>query len=228
MPTVPVFVLGSCPGIGKTTLAEALVANLRTEGLAVAWFPEEAVLEHPAFATVADTFRKTGGVVPGELLAASEVFARSWSTCEDDVLIIDALFPFVTSLLASGYSERETDAFVRSLWDIVRPAQPLTIYVDGDARVALRRAHEGRGEAWMSDWTARVRRWNIDPPLRDVAAIARHFERERAFTLRLLEDLGWTYTRIDAASETPDAMRDRALGVIHAALATADRATDVS
>jgi thymidylate kinase len=213
MPVLPVLVMGSCPGVGKTTLIDGLLARLEGDGKRVELFREEAVLEHPAFAAVTAMLRAKRRVVPEELLAASEAYVRGWASLNADVVLVDSLFPFVNSLFASGAAGREIVGFVHRLWSVVEPARPLTLYVDGDAAVALERARRGRGDKWMAAWMVRVRRWRVETHLTDADAVAGHFERERAFTLRVLEAVGWHYTRLDTRTRTPEELADTALGM---------------
>jgi predicted kinase len=93
--TILVSVWGAAPGAGKSTLCAGLCALLAGEGLRVDHFREEEILTRPEFGEVAGEFRGTGAVELRTLLEASARFARTVRAAGDDVVVADALVPFV-------------------------------------------------------------------------------------------------------------------------------------
>jgi hypothetical protein len=57
-----------------------------------------------------------------------------------DVVVADALVPFVPSLLAMGCSDQAVSAFVAELAGLLAPVRPVLVLFDGDPTTALARA----------------------------------------------------------------------------------------
>jgi hypothetical protein len=102
--TVLVSVWGAAPGFGKSTLCAGLSPSLSGAGPRVDHFREEEILSRSEFAAVAQEFGATGAVTLGTLVAATARFVES-VRARDDVVIADALVPFVPTLLAMGHDE---------------------------------------------------------------------------------------------------------------------------
>jgi len=92
----------------------AVARWLAGTGLRVDHFAEEEILTRPQFAELAEYFRATGWVESAALLAAASRFAGS-VLAGVDVVVADALVPFVPSLLAMGCSDQVISAFVAEL-----------------------------------------------------------------------------------------------------------------
>jgi hypothetical protein len=71
-------------------------------GLRVDHFREEEILTRPQFAAVAEHFRAMGAVEAPMLLTATAQLVDSVLASAVDVVVADALMPFVPSLLAMG------------------------------------------------------------------------------------------------------------------------------
>jgi Mrp family chromosome partitioning ATPase len=132
--TVFVAVVGAAPGVGKSTLCAGLTRALTDRGLSVDHFREEEILSRPAYAAVAAEFRANGVVRSDQLLAATVGYVGSATA---DVVIADALFPYLPSLRAWGHTPEQIAGFLDDLADIVRP---VVLYLDGDPLVLLPRA----------------------------------------------------------------------------------------
>ncbi|MEU0244630.1 hypothetical protein ABZ192_09905 [Streptomyces sp. NPDC006235] len=94
--------------MGKSTLCAGLSRWLVEKGLRVDHFREEEILTRPQFAAVAGQFKATGAVALGTLIAATAEFVDSVLASGDDVVIADALVPFVPTRprTARAWSER--------------------------------------------------------------------------------------------------------------------------
>jgi hypothetical protein len=66
-----------------------------------------------------------------------------------EVVLADALVPFVPSLLAMGYGEEKITGFAAKLIEALTPVVPVLVLLDGDIGAALARAEarEGR-DGW--------------------------------------------------------------------------------
>ena len=136
-----VCVWGVAPGAGKSTLCSALSAALADAGWRVDHFGEEEILTRPEFACVAGEFRRAGAVELPTLLAASARFAAAIRADGADVVVADALAPFVPTLLALD-GDQAIAAFTAELAGILSGVSPILVYLDGSPETALARAAE--------------------------------------------------------------------------------------
>jgi len=66
-------------------------------------FREEEILSRPAFRGVASELRDGGRVAPAALLAATASYLACLDAGNVEVAVMDALLPFIPSLLAWGH-----------------------------------------------------------------------------------------------------------------------------
>jgi thymidylate kinase len=190
-----ICVLGSAPGIGKSTLCERLRASFERQRLGVDHFAEEDILTAPEFAEVAGEFRSTGVVAMATLLAATKAYVKRVERF--DVAIADSQLPYLPSLIAFGHSREELVSFLADLAEIVRPVDPVVVYLDGDPASALRRAAEREGDGWLDWFVAKLARYRVSPPVHDVRSASAYLAGERETILALLRD--WPVLVVDAA-----------------------------
>jgi len=203
--TVLIAVWGIAPGIGKSTLCDRLARWLADAGLCVDHFREEEIFTRPQFAAVAAEFTRDGTVSLDALLATTAEFVSSVLARGDDVVIADALVPFVPTLLAMGHDEKAIAAFVTNLTDVLAPVNPVMIFLDGNAETALSRAARREGAEWLEWYVGKLARYGVSPPVTDVASAVRYLLRERAVTLAAVDREGWDTVVIDRADELPEA-----------------------
>lgn len=161
--TVLITVWGASPGVGKSTLCGGLSRWLADAGLRVDHFREEEVLTRPQFAAVAEAFTATGAVDVETLIASTAKFVDSVLASGDDVVIADALVPFVPTLLAMGHGEETIDAFMADLTEVLAPVCPVMVFLDGNAEVALSRAARRDGEQWLDWYVRKLARYEVSP-----------------------------------------------------------------
>jgi hypothetical protein len=201
--TILVCVWGVAPGAGKSTLCCALSAALADAGLRVDHFREEEILTRPEFGGVAGEFRRTGAVELPALLAASTRFAAAISAGGADVVVADALAPFVPTLLALGHGDQAIAAFTAELAGILSGVSPVLVYLDGTPGTALARAAQREGPRWLAGYLAKLARYGVRPPVRDLASAIAYLRRERAVTLGAARQMGWPLVHVDGATELP-------------------------
>jgi thymidylate kinase len=199
--TVLVMVWGASPGIGKSTLCAGLSKWLSEAGLQVDYFPEEEILTRPQYAEVAAQFRATGEIQRGALLSATARFADSVLAAGTDVVIADALMPYVPSLLAMGHSDQAMAAFVADLADTLGPLQPVMIFLDGDASAALSRAAAREEPGWLDWYIGKLARYRVRPEVHDGASAVEYLRRERGITLSVASRQDWGLILIENATE---------------------------
>ncbi|WP_371579202.1 hypothetical protein [Streptomyces sp. NBC_01314] len=166
-------------------------------------FREEEILTRPQFAAVAEEFRATGVVEPGTLIAATARFVDAVVASGNDMVIADALMPFVPTLLAMGHGEETIDAFMTDLTEVLEQVRPVMVFLDGDAESALSRAVTREGEQWLDWYVGKLASYEVSPPVDDLASAVKYLLRERAVTLGAVRRKDWGLVVIERADELP-------------------------
>jgi thymidylate kinase len=200
-----IAVWGAAPGVGKSTASTGLARWLAEAGRQVDHFAEEELFTRPQFADVAAYFRATGKVEPAMLLAAASRFAGSVLAGHVDVVVADALVPFVPSLLAVGCTDQQIRQFVADLTAALAPIQPVLLFLDGDPATALARADSREGGGWLAWYLDKLARYGLIPEPGVLAPAATYLERERNVTLNATRQAGWRVITIERATEIPRA-----------------------
>jgi len=200
-----VAVDGASPGVGKSTLCNGLAASLAAAGTAVDHFREEEILSRPEFADVAEQFTATQTVRLDSIVDAVTAFVINADANGTEVIVADALLPFIPSLIVWGYDESAIGAFLDRISAAIAPARVVLLYVDGDPDVALRRAADREEPGWL-EWLV----GKLGVP--DRAAAIRHLENQRDLTLRLVGRQPWELIVLsDALERSPDQLLQAAL-----------------
>ncbi|MFF4605805.1 hypothetical protein ACFY12_24075 [Streptomyces sp. NPDC001339] len=193
-----ISVIGSSPGVGKSTLCRAVAEWLTRVGASVDHFEEADILTRPAFQPVAEEFAGGAGTVrPATLVECTRAYVAESITAGKDYLITDALLPFIPSLVAWGHDEKTLVRVMGELARAVEPAQVTVVYVHDNPESALRRAVEREGDAW-EDWY--VRKLAGSPGTRavhDLSSAAAHLRSEAELTSRLLKQTPWHVLSVD-------------------------------
>lgn len=195
-----IAVAGNSPGAGKSTLCTALARRIGGTGAVVDHFQEADILTRPAFRAVAEEFAAgTGSVHPATLTAATRAYAEQARTDGVDVLVTDALIPFVPSLVAWGHHEQAITEFVCGLAEAVEPTQVTVLYLRDDPETALRRAVGREGPQWADWYVGRLQESPGTGTVADLASAAAHLRRESRLTLRVLGATRWNVIVLDIA-----------------------------
>ncbi|GCB44133.1 hypothetical protein SNL152K_1418 [Streptomyces sp. NL15-2K] len=189
--------------MGKSTLCAGLSRWLAAAGLRVDHFREEEILTRPQFAGAAEAFKTTGTVDLGTLTAATAQFVDSVLASGDDVVVTDALVPFVPTLLAMGHGEEMIDAFMTDLTEVLAPVGPVMVFLDGNAEAALSRAARREGAQWLDGYVGKLARYEVSPPVTDIASAVKYLRRERAVTLGAVRRNRWGLVVTERADELP-------------------------
>ncbi|MFE1146729.1 hypothetical protein ACFW42_06305 [Streptomyces albidoflavus] len=196
-----ISVVGSSPGVGKTTLCRAVAQWLTSLGASVDHFEEADILTRRAFRPVAEEFAgETAAVRPATLTACTRAYVAESLTTGKDHLVTDALLPFIPSLVAWGHDEATLVQVMEDLSRAVEPAQVTVVYVHDDPETALRRAVEREGDAW-EEWY--VRKLAGSPGTRgvhDLSSAAAHLRFEADLTRRLLARTAWHVLHVDVGT----------------------------
>lgn len=128
-------------------------------------------------------FEATGVVEPETLVAATARFVDAVVASGDDVVIADALTPFVPTLLAMRQSEEAIDAFMTDLSEVLARVRPVMVFLDGNPESALSRAAAREGEQWLDWYVGKLASYEVSPPVTDIASAVTYLRHERAVTL---------------------------------------------
>jgi hypothetical protein len=194
-----IAVCGSSPGVGKSLLGGTLADLLSAAGERVEHFAEEHVLSRPEFAEVATAFTETGIVAPGVLVDATVKYLTAAAAAGADTVILDALIPYVPSLLAFGFAESGINRIITGLASRISFWPVLAVFLDGDATVALHRAIAREDPGWLDWYGDKLCRYGLVEPAADVPALAAYLERERDVTLRVLRRQPWRLAVVERA-----------------------------
>ncbi|MFI0976180.1 ATP-binding protein [Streptomyces sp. NPDC021093] len=212
-----IAVVGSSPGVGKTTLCGALAEWLGRTGAVVDHFEEADILTRTAFRAVSEEFGGgTGSVRPGTLVAATRSYVEQARADGVDVLVTDALIPFIPSLVAWGHDEKAIAQVVQDVADAVAPTQVSVVFLRDDPETALRRAIEREGPQWADWYVDKLRRSSGTSSVSDLRSAVDHLRRESELTLRVLALTGWNVVVVEVgerdAAQTELHVRERLQG----------------
>jgi thymidylate kinase len=198
-----VAVNGVAPGVGKSRLCTTLAAHLTGAGWHVALFPEEYVLQHPAFAEVAAQFTTTGIIDPDVLVEASVTYLAHTADAGADVVVLDSLIPYVPSLLAFGYDEDAIDLLVAGLTARIAGTAVLAVFLDGDPDRALRRAIAREPDGWLDWFITKLARYRLIGPEPGLDQVHAYLASQRDLTLRVLRRQPWALLVVADADRLP-------------------------
>ncbi|MGK4903907.1 hypothetical protein [Streptomyces albus] len=209
-----VSVIGSSPGVGKSTLCRALAGWLSATGASVDQFAEADILTREEFRPVAQEFADGSAAVrPETLTAAVRAYVAASTAAGRDYLVTDALLPFIPSPVAWGHDERALFSFVDGLSRVLGPVPVTVVYVHDDPAAALRRAVARKGAGWK-DWY--IRKLAGSPgtrSVRDLPSAAARLHAEAEPTRRLLTRAPWHVVTVDVGTldteQTFASARDR-------------------
>ncbi|MER6843169.1 hypothetical protein [Streptomyces platensis] len=197
-PTHLIAVTGNSPGVGKSTLCRTLADWLRTTDATVDHFEEADILTRPAFRPVAEEFADGAhSVRPETLVAATRAYVTESRAAGTDVLVTDALLPFIPSLVAWGHDEPTIAHVLRELATAVEPARVTVIYLHDDPTIALRRAIDREGPAWETWYLTKLATSPGTHSVHDLPSAATHLHHETTLTHRLLATTPWNVLPVD-------------------------------
>ncbi len=193
-----VLVTGASPGLGKSSLAAALVAALRTSGLHAELFREEDIRSDHAFAALMREFESTGAVQLDSLLAAAKIYLDSVRTLDLDVLVLDALFPYLPSLLAWGYRDADIAMFFARLTTVFVGFDVVELHLSGEVSNALTRAAQREGGDWLDGHLARATQFRSPRPISTIVDLVAYYEGCAERSRTLLAAAPWRVEFLDA------------------------------
>ena len=194
-----VLINGAVPGLGKSTLATHLTGRLRESGRDVELFQEEEILDRPEFTAVIQEWRTTNRVADGTLLAATSEYLAWCRHRSANVYVLDALLPFLPSLLAWGRSDAQVAEFFRQLAELMPGFEVLHIQLEGAVRSSLNRAREREGAAWLDSLVAKVGSYEDEGrKTSDLESVVAYFDSATRRSHELLAMAPWPVCFVDA------------------------------
>lgn len=197
--TVIVAVIGG-PGSGKSTLCATVARHYTAAGKIVDHFEEEHILSRPAFSTVASEFADGAGTVNARTLI--DAFGRYVNSVDDqtDLVITDALIPFIPSLLASGHTEAELEQTIADLENAAADNPVIVVLMVADPALTLPRAIAREGDEWADHYVQKLSRWPGTSHVTSLASAIDQLRYEADLSRRLLTRSGWELIQIDATA----------------------------
>ncbi|WP_405409101.1 hypothetical protein [Streptomyces decoyicus] len=193
-----IAVVGNSPGVGKSTLCHSLATWFANTGATVDHFREADILTRPAFRPVAEEFADgNNSVRPETLIESTRAYVAESRAAGIDVLVTDALLPFIPSLVAWGHDEPAIAQVLRELTTAVEPTPVTVVYVHDDPSTALHRAVVREGPAWESWYISKLAASPGTRSVHDLPSAAAHLRHEAALTLRLLTATPWNVITVD-------------------------------
>jgi hypothetical protein len=161
-------------------------------------FRELEIEDDPAFVDVIQEFRSTGEASRSTLLRATVAFLRQADRREAEVLVLDALFAFLPSLLAWGDTDEQIHDFFRRMAEVFSGFRVLEIHLCGDLRAALDRATSREGSDWLAAQVKKTAGFRGAPPISTPDEAIGYLEVLSARATSVLEKAPWTVAVVDA------------------------------
>ncbi|MEU8780711.1 hypothetical protein [Streptomyces sp. NPDC048637] len=195
-----IAVAGNSPGVGKSTLCHSLADWIRNTGATVDHFQEADILTRPAFRPVAEEFAAGAqSVRPETLITTTRAYVTESRAAGIDVLVTDALIPFVPSLVAWGHDEPAIARVLDEVSTAVEPTRVTVVYLEDDPATALRRAIDREGPDWENWYLTKLAASPGTRSVHDLPSAAAHVRHETALTHRLLAATPWNVLTVDVA-----------------------------
>lgn len=193
-PKCATFVYGAGSGLGKSTLAGALVQQFESQGHAVSLFSEECALELPAFQAYVRRVQTGNSCDTTTLLDCCTKFITDLIRSDADIIVLDSLLPCWDWLYSAGADDAVVLMFTDAMNELLSEVRPAFVLVEGNLDRALDRAIEDRGINWALDLAEhRVGR-------RDRESLSEYFHALRSGTNRLIPNWGHKIIRIDTVA----------------------------
>ncbi|MBI1742194.1 hypothetical protein HYR54_03900 [Candidatus Acetothermia bacterium] len=194
-PNSVLLVYGAGSGLGKSTLACALVQWMESRGLSTRLFSEECATEHPAFRAYVRQVQTGNAGDAATLLKCCDRFIAELLNSSADVVVLDSLLPCWDWLYSAGASDEVVADFTDDLKALLSKLRPVLLLVEGDVDQALERAIEDRGIEWALDLAERR------AGQRDRDSLQAYFQTLRAGTGRAMSRWNYPVVRVDTVVE---------------------------
>jgi len=110
------------------------------------------------------------------------------------------LLPYVPTALAMGHSDADLTDFCGRLREALAGVPGVLVFLDGDPRIALRRAADREGPRWLDWYIGKLAGYGVEPRVTDVESAIAYLRRERAVLFDAAATLGWPTVTVDAST----------------------------
>lgn len=185
------MVTGSAPGLGKTSLAHWLVSHLENESRNVGLFEEADILDRSEFADLISIWCRNEVPNLDVVLDAASAYLDTCRASTAQVLVQDALFPFLASLLAWGYPDDRIMEFCGELAERASDFELVQVHLSDDPSVSIPRAAAREGPGWLETMVARASAWPAGASVKDLNSLAAYFRANDQRAHRILRSAPW-------------------------------------
>ena len=204
-----VLLYGPGTGLGKSTVAAEVIRRLAQEGVPARLIREEDVMDIAAFHKYVQQVQQGNAQDIETLLQSCQGFVHDL-TRVPEVAVVDSLFPCWDWISTAGCPESIVASFTERLCVLLRPLNPLLIYLVGDLDIGLARAVKDRGEEW--GLSLAVERTGV----RDLGALREYLGKIRAVADRMLIHWPYDLVRVDSTRCEVKAAVDQVMAVFQA------------
>jgi len=183
--------------MGKSTLTQAITDHLETAGLSVHMFREMEIEDHPAFVEVMKQFVVSGEATRPALLRAADTYLKLVDGLAQ-VIVLDALFPYLPSLLAWGDTDVEITEFFAQMAGLLSNFEVVEIHLIGDLEAGLKRAGSREGGDWLAKHIKKVSGYRGAPNVSTLEDAADYLDVLALRSTMLLKNAPWTVAFINA------------------------------
>lgn len=191
------------PGSGKSTLCAALAGHYVAAGHTVDHFQEAEILTRPEFSRVASEFADgAGSVAPETLVDAFARYVDRNISDDTDLVITDALIPYIPSLLAWGHSEIEIAETIAQLEAVSAGVTVIVVLLAGDPESTLRRAIDREDDGWVESYIEKLSHWPGTAQVVSWPTAIDQLRQDADVSRRLISHSSWELLEIDATAST--------------------------
>ncbi|HEY1830894.1 MAG TPA: hypothetical protein VGG38_11670 [Acidimicrobiales bacterium] len=187
-------------------MAESLTDALPGSDISVELFREMDIEHHPAFSAVIEEFVESGEVSRPTLLAAASAYLIEVAALQVDVVILDALFAYLPSLLAWGDTDEDIIEFLVDISELFANFDVFEVHLTGDLVAGLNRAGAREGGDWLTEQVKKISRYRNAPVIATTVDAAVYLDTLARRAIRLLEQAPW---------EVAFCKADRGASVVH-------------
>jgi hypothetical protein len=148
------MVIGSCPGVGKSTITTFLADELAAHGVPTRCLLEDTLSHLGVLAPLREGFQKENPDKIDILLTVAKALAGEFVRLPK-VHLIDAFLPGYHYLFGL-YPIASISAYNARLYTSLSGLHPMIIHLKGDVPIAFQRAAKERGQAWFDEFLERI------------------------------------------------------------------------
>jgi hypothetical protein len=206
------MVVGSCPGVGKSTITTFLADELAAHGVPTRCLLEDTLSHLRVLAPIREGFQKENSDKIDILLTVAKALAEEFVRLPE-VHLIDAFLPGYHFLFGL-YPIASISEYSARLYTSLARLHPMIIHLKGDVSSAFRRAVEERGQEWFDEflerinWHFRAARYErVSLPLDNKRDVFAYFDEMDQLLQAMVGEWRGRHTVIDTREQTLDKVK---------------------